>query len=77
MKNFCKYFLNYDIVESNLKAYHVLPTKCVLPGNLMPPVILKNVQLYVKDKVYKLRRLLKADSKNNHHPANPVSGKMI
>ena len=38
-KNFCKNFLNYDIVESNLKAYHVLPTKRVLLGNLMPPVI--------------------------------------
>ena len=65
IKNFCKNFVNYDIVESNLKAYHA------------PPVILKFVQFHVKDKVYKLIRLLKADSKNNRKPVNPVNGKLI
>ena len=38
-KKFSKNFLNYDIVESNLKAYHVIPTKLALPGNPMPLVI--------------------------------------
>ena len=69
-KKFSKNFLNYHIVESNLKAYHVIPTKRVLPGNLMPLVVLNFVQFYVKDKIYKLRRLLEADSKNNRYPAS-------
>ena len=77
IKNFCKNFLNYDIVESNLKPYHVLPTKRVLSGNLMPPVILKFVQFQVKDKVYKLGRLIKVDSKINHYPANHLIVKLI
>ena len=76
-QNFCKNFLNNDIVEINLKAYHLLPTKRLLPGNLMPPVILKFVQLHVKDKLYNLRRLLKANSTNNRYTANSVKGKMM
>ena len=50
IKNFGKNFLTYDIVGINLKANHVLPTKHVLPGNPMPPVILKIVEFHVKDK---------------------------
>ena len=43
----------------------------------MPPVILKFVQFHVKDEVYKLRRLLRADFNNNRYLANLLNGKLI
>ena len=55
----------------------MLPTKCVVPGNLKPSVILKYVQFRVKDKIYKFRRLIKADAKNNRYMATPVNCKLI
>ena len=77
IKIFWRIFLNFDIVESNLKAYHVLPTKRILPGNLMPSAVLKFVHFLVQDKFCKLRRLLKADFKYNRYPASPMNGNLI
>ena len=77
IKWFCKIYLKVDIVESDLKAYHILPSKNDLPNHLTPPVILKFVQFPKKDLVYRNRKYLKRDPKNNHNPTNPMNNKLI
>ena len=71
-----KEFLNIDVYESELQAYHILPSRSELPDNLMPPVIIKFIKFAQKDLVYKQRKL-RADPKNNFYPKNHLNGKFV
>ena len=61
--DFFKIFWNFDIEKQRHKAFHVLPTKRAIPGNVMQFVIVKF--LYDKDKhiVYAKRKVFKPDEK--------------
>ena len=77
IQKFFKEFLKVDVYESELKSYHILPSRSELPDNLMPPVIIKLIKFAQRDLVYKQRKLLRADAKNNFYPKNHLNGKFI
>ena len=63
LRDFSKLLLNFDNEKQRHKAFHVLPTKRDLPGNVMRFVIVKF--LYDKDKhiVYAKLKVFKPDEK--------------
>ena len=77
IQKFFKEFLKVDVYESELKAYHILPSRSELPDNLMPSVIIRFIKFAQKDLVYKQRKLLRADAKNNFYPKNHLNGKFV